>query len=187
MPPHPSDTPERPRPALQALEPFLRLLAISHRQIESVVADALGRCLGFLTRAQWKELGLNQNRWRAGGNGRTRLDDPLTLPDEASVGSDAYEEERALFRRVSGGKDVICFSYAWTSVIRATIETKMHRVFVPKFVHSADWWEDRVVMLIVGPLDLTVGDCQEAKEWFQSLQGRPGAFGGVRRVGRHSV
>ncbi|SGY72599.1 BQ5605_C005g03188 [Microbotryum silenes-dioicae] len=167
MPPHRSDTPERPRPALQALEPFLRLLAISHRQIESVVADALGRCLGFLTRAQWKELGLNQNRWRAlfmsmlyllredggagtGGNGRTRLDDPLTLPDEASVGSDAYEEERALFRRVSGGKDVICSSYAWTSVIRATIDTKMHRVFVPKLIHSADWWEDRVVMLVVG-------------------------------------
>ncbi|SCZ90718.1 BZ3500_MvSof-1268-A1-R1_Chr1-3g02181 [Microbotryum saponariae] len=142
MPPHPSDTPDRPRRALQALEPFLRLLAISHREIESVVADALGRCLGFLTRAQ-TEAG-------TGGNGRTRLDDPLTLPDEASVGSDAYEEERALFRRVSGGKDVICFSYAWTSVIRATNETKIHRVFVPKLVYSADWWEDRVIMMIVG-------------------------------------
>ncbi|SGY68152.1 BQ5605_C004g02857 [Microbotryum silenes-dioicae] len=26
----------------------------------------------------------------------------------------------------------------------------MHRVFVPKLVYSAEWWEDRVVMMIVG-------------------------------------
>ncbi|SCZ88586.1 BZ3500_MvSof-1268-A1-R1_Chr10-2g03009 [Microbotryum saponariae] len=154
MPPRPSDTPERPRPALQALEPFLRLLAISHREIESVVADALGRCLGLLTRAQWKELGLNPSRWRALFMSilfyLLREDGGAGTGGNASVGSDAYEEERALFRRVSGGKDVICFSYAWTSVIRATIDTKMHRVFVPKLVYPADWWGDRVMMLIVG-------------------------------------
>ncbi|SGY61806.1 BQ5605_C007g04603 [Microbotryum silenes-dioicae] len=164
------ETPNRPRPALDAFQPVLRLLAVSNREVESILADALGRCLGYLAPAQWQKLGLDKNRWRTlimaivyllredgvadsagqGSRCRTRLDDPLTLPDKASVAPQKHEEEQELFRRVSSGKDVIGFAFAWTSVVRATMETKEKRQSIPHFVHAPEWWDDRVVMMIVG-------------------------------------
>ncbi|KDE09489.1 hypothetical protein MVLG_00389 [Microbotryum lychnidis-dioicae p1A1 Lamole] len=160
------ETPNRPRPALDAFQPVLRLLAVSNREVESILADALGRCLGYLAPAQWQKLGLDKNRWRTlimaivyllredgvadsagqGSRCRTRLDDPLTLPDKASVAPQKHEEEQELFRRVSSGKDVIGFAFRRP----ATMETKEKRQSIPHFVHAPEWWDDRVVMMIVG-------------------------------------
>ncbi|SGY68159.1 BQ5605_C004g02858 [Microbotryum silenes-dioicae] len=108
----------------QALEPFLRLLTISHRRRRC--ARSMPRVLDArAVEGAWLEpkplarfvhvhhlyLLREDGGAGTGGNAHTRLDDPLTLPDEVSAWSDAYQEERAFFRRVSGGKDVICFSY----------------------------------------------------------------------------
>ncbi|SCV71635.1 BQ2448_3223 [Microbotryum intermedium] len=64
MPPTKSIASDATKMTLNTLQPLVRLLAISHREIETVVADALGRCLRFLTDAEWQELGMSNNKWR---------------------------------------------------------------------------------------------------------------------------
>ncbi|SGY68089.1 BQ5605_C004g02847 [Microbotryum silenes-dioicae] len=87
QPPDPPDTPDHPS-----------------------VADALGRCLGFLAPAQWKALDPNQTRWAT--LGFMAILYSLCEDGGNSTGRRARSlPSREIFRRVSDGKDVDRFSY----------------------------------------------------------------------------
>ncbi|SCZ97824.1 BZ3500_MvSof-1268-A1-R1_Chr7-3g09605 [Microbotryum saponariae] len=52
------------KPSLHTLQPLVRLLVISHREIESILGEALGHTLAKLTDDQWRSLGDSKNAWR---------------------------------------------------------------------------------------------------------------------------
>ncbi|SCV73385.1 BQ2448_7311 [Microbotryum intermedium] len=152
------------RSSLHTLQPLVRLLVISHhREIESVVGEALGHAPNNLTAAQWQELGVKKNQWRTlimailyllredGGQatcGRTRthFDDPLTL--NAPSASVRRDEERKVFYRVSKNHDTIGFSGAWMSIIHAVLATKERRPSIPFLPRTPEWWDDRVACIV---------------------------------------
>ncbi|SCV68027.1 BQ2448_148 [Microbotryum intermedium] len=147
------------RSTLHNLQLLVRLLVISHQEIESVVGDALGHALNNLTDAQWQELGINKNRWRTvimailyllredGGQAtrrrtRTHFDDPLM--SDAPVGSARRDEKRMVFYRVSKNQDTIGFS----GIIHAVLATKERRAFIPFLPQTPEWWDDRVACIV---------------------------------------
>ncbi|SCZ97284.1 BZ3500_MvSof-1268-A1-R1_Chr4-2g07111 [Microbotryum saponariae] len=145
------------KPTLHTLQPLVRLLVISHREIESILGEALGHPLARLTDGQWSD---NKNAWRTllfallyllrkdggkatSGKTLTKFEDPLT--SDAPEGSQRRAREYEDFRRVSGGggQDSIGFSGAWVT-LRQPDATAL-RSLIP---YTPTWWDDRAMRIV---------------------------------------
>ncbi|SCZ88712.1 BZ3501_MvSof-1269-A2-R1_Chr10-2g02641 [Microbotryum saponariae] len=151
------------KPSLHTLQPLVRLLVILHREIESILGEALGHTLTKLTDDQWRFLGDNKNAWRTllfallyllredGGKATpgktlTKFEDRLT--SDAPEGSQRRAQEYEHFRRVSGGQDSIGFSGAWVTLIYAVEATKRNRPPIPLIPYTPNWWDDRAMRIV---------------------------------------
>ncbi|SGY15006.1 BQ5605_C013g07204 [Microbotryum silenes-dioicae] len=131
------------KPSLHTLQPLVRLLVISHREIE--------------------HLGDKKNAWRTllfallyllredGGKatpGRTLTKFADRLTSDVPEGSQRRAQEYEHFRRVSGGQDSIGFSGAWVTLIYAVEATKRNRPPIPLIPHTPNWWDDRAMRIV---------------------------------------